>query len=463
MRDIRNLFAAMLAVVTAAFLAPTTASAATLYVDDDWTGFATGTSVSIGAASATIGTDAFATVTAAIAASANGDIIQVAVGTYSEIVTVNKQLELRGAQYGIAASGSARACGESLLQGTGGSSSYNVHVLADNVILDGFSIRLRKQPSDTTRFARDGINVRNDHVAKPGDASIGAYRTGVQIRNNWIYSQIFALTGQQQGITFGESPNNNAPSAPLRAECANVTITGNWIEVLNTATSGGPRGMVFGNHVQGIIAVGDTASFLYSNFTVTNNTFIASNTPFFQSQLRTKLNNMVFTGNTFKNGRSGVSIAATMTNSDFSNNIVEDITTGSGLTLCLVNSTANNNTIRRIAGGSALVLSGGKPTDQTYFQSTTNSTLSGNNITYNDVAQATGVTAIIGLNVQPGLNSSGVSVAGTLGVDAATITLSGNTFTNSGFTALPSAAISQRSLGTSLNAVHATTSRARCR
>jgi len=456
MRQVRQLFTAVLTLLTAALAVPSVASAATRYVDDDWTGLAAGTSVSIGAASATIGTDAFATVTAAIAASANGDVIQVGVGTYSEIVTVNKQVELRGAQYGVAATGAARVGGESLLQGTGGSSSFNVHVQADNVIIDGFAIKMRKQPTDTTRFARDGINVRNDHVAKPGDATIGSYRTGVQIRNNWIYSQMFALTGQQQGITFGESPNNNAPSAPLRAECANVTITGNWIETLNTASTGGPRGMVFGNQFQGVVALGDTASFRYSNFTVTNNTFIASNVPFFQSQLRTKLDNMVFTGNTFKGGRSGVSIAATMTNSNFSSNTIEDISAGSGLTLCLVNSTANNNTIRRIGGGSAFVLSGGKPTDQTYFQSTTNSTVSGNNITYNDVAQVTGTTAIIGLNVQPGLNAIGVSVAGTLGVDAATITLSGNTFTNSGFTALPTAAISQRSLGTTLNAVHAT-------
>ncbi len=456
MRESRNLFTATFAALMLALVATSNASAATRYVDDDWAGFASGTSVTIGAVNATIGTNAYATVSAAITAATAGDIIQVGPGTYSELVVVNKSVELRGAQYGVAATGSARSGGESLLQGTGGSSSYNVHVQANDVVIDGFAINMRINPTNASLFARDGINVRIDHVAKPGDPSIGAYRTGVAIRNNWIYSNIGALTGQQQGITFGESPNNNAPSAPLNAECANVTISGNYMQVLNTAASGGPRGVVLGNQFQGTISAGVVAFLQYSNFTITNNTFIASNTPFFQSQLRTKLNNMIITGNTFKGARSGVSIAATMTNSDFSSNLIEDISAGSGATLCLVNSTANNNTIRRIGGSSGLVISGGKTGDQTFFQSSTNSSLSGNSITYNDVTLAAGNTYIAGLNIQPGLDAGAASVAGTLGVDAATITLAGNTFVNGGLTsAVPAVAIAQRSFGATLNPVNA--------
>ena len=457
MRDIRTLFAAMLAVAVAAVTAPTTAAAATRYVDDDWTGFASGTSVTIGSVSATIGTNAYATLSAAITAAAAGDTLRVGPGTYSENYAVNKSLTLLGAQAGVKATGSARSGGESLLQGTGGSSSFVVHVQADNVTIDGFAITPRINPTNASLFGRDAINVRNDHVAKPGDASIGAYRTGITIRNNWIYSNIGALTGQQQGITFGESPNNNAPSAPLNAECANVVITDNYIDMRNTASSGGGRAIVLGNQFQGLVSGTTKAYFQYSNFTIDSNRISGANNILFQSQLQTKLNNMTITNNTFENGRSGISIAATMTNSTFSNNLVQDVTAGSGVNLCLVNSVANNNTIRRIGGGSAFVISGGRTTDPVYFAASNNSSLSGNSITYNDVAQVSGTTYITGLNVQPNLDGTGVSVNGTTGVDANTITLAGNTFINSGFTSsIPSRAVVQRSLGKSLNLVNAT-------
>jgi flagellar hook assembly protein FlgD len=457
MRTARTSLLAFITLVASAVLAPATSSAATRYVDDDWTGFSNGTGVTIGSVSATIGTNAYSTLSAAITASTAGDTIRVGAGTYSENYAVNKSLTLLGAQAGVKATGSARAGGESILQGTGGSSSFVVHVQADNVTLDGFSIYARINPLNSSQFARDCINVRNDHVAKPGDASVGAYRTGITIRNNWLYSNIGALTGQQQGITFGESPFNNAPSAPLNAECANVTITDNYIDMRNTASSGGGRAIVLGNQFQGIVSGTTKAFFQYSNFLIDNNRVSGANNILFQSQLQTKLNNMTITNNTFENGRSGISIAATMTNSAFSNNTVQDVTNGSGVNLCLVNSVANNNVIRRIGGGSAFVISGGRTTDTTYFMPSRNSSMSGNSITYNDVAQLAGTTYIAGLNVQPNLDGTGVSINGTTGVDANSITLSGNTFVNSGFTSsIPSRAVVQRSLGKTLNLVNAT-------
>lgn len=399
----------------------------------------------------------FSTIQAAITAASAGDVIDVCAGTYSENIVINKSLTLRGANAGVKATGTARSGGESIINGTGGGSTFVVHVQADNVTIDGFAINPRVNTTTSTVFARDAINVRNDHVAKPGDATIGAYRTGITIRNNWIYSNIGSNTGQQQGITFGESPNNNSPSAPLNAELANVAITDNYIDMVNTASSGGPRAIIFGNQFQGTLSSGSKASILYSNFTITGNTVYGSNTPLFQSQLQTRLNNVTISNNTFGKSRSGVSIAATMTASTFSNNTVEDVTAGSGVNICVVNSTVSGNTIRRIGGGSGLVIAGGRSTDPTYFAPSENSTISNNTITYNDVAQVSGTTYIAGLNVQPNVDGTGVSINGTTGVKAGTITLSGNTFTNAGFsTSLPVVAIAQRSLSTTLNAVNAT-------
>src|SRR5436190_2213391 len=49
----------------------------------------------------TPGTSIFPTISAAVAASTAGDTINVSNGTYSELVNVNKQLTIRGNQFGV--------------------------------------------------------------------------------------------------------------------------------------------------------------------------------------------------------------------------------------------------------------------------------------------------------------------------------------------------------------------------
>lgn len=395
----------------------------------------------------------FNNISGAVSAAASGAIITVSAGTFSENITINKPLSLHGNQFGVKATGTTRPGGETIIDGTGGSSSIVITVEADNVTIDGFAINPRINPTDPTRFARDGINVKNTHVAKPGDPSIEAYRTGIYIRNNWIYSNIGTLTGQQQGILFGESPLNNNPSDPRNAEVETVVVSDNYINMVNTGATGGPRGFVLGNQFQGALAGGGNASIRYKDFTITGNTIYASNTPFFQSQTRTLLDDIEISDNVFGKARFGVSIAATMTNSTFNNNTISEISAGSGATLCLVNSSAEGNTFEKI-GGSCLVIAGGRSSDLTFFAPSANATIASNVFKYNDVIYTGTAGYVAGLVIQPNSDGSGLSIANTTGADANSITLSGNTFTNMNFNSgLTSVAIYQRSLNKTLNAV----------
>ena len=106
-------------------------------------------------------------------------------------------------------------------------------------------------------------NVRTANVAKPGDSSIGAYRTNVQIKNNWIHDQ--NTSGQRNGIVLGEYSAN--ANTNLVAEIANINISNNYIE----NTSSGSRGLIFSNQFR------NSPGFLtYSNTVIDGNTVIVS-------------------------------------------------------------------------------------------------------------------------------------------------------------------------------------------
>src|SRR6185312_11512567 len=66
----------------------------------------------------------YCTIQAAVNAASPGDIINVAAGTYSELVTVNKALTLTGAKQGVNASDASRGSGETIVNGNLGTTSF---------------------------------------------------------------------------------------------------------------------------------------------------------------------------------------------------------------------------------------------------------------------------------------------------------------------------------------------------
>lgn len=168
----------------------------------------------------TSGVDLFTTIGAAVTAASNGDTINVSDGTYAENVVLNKELKLLGAQANVATTGVARAGGETTLAGTGTTSSFVLTVQADSVTVNGLEITPRL-------LARDGINVRTGSVAKPGDPTIGGYRTNIDLMNNWIHSDAGPIN-QRNGVVFGEHTSDALQN--FNGQIEDVQITGNYID-----------------------------------------------------------------------------------------------------------------------------------------------------------------------------------------------------------------------------------------
>lgn len=138
----------------------------------------------------------YSTIQAAINNALDYDTIRVAPGTYTENITVNKTIQLLGAQAGIDARTRA-GTQESIITGTG---STLVRVSADNVVVDGFTIQ--------GNTAGNGVHAGN-------------------VSGYWIFNNII------QNNTLGVflEPNSGTTTSQLRQNLVrdNVSPTGNGI------------------------------------------------------------------------------------------------------------------------------------------------------------------------------------------------------------------------------------------
>src|SRR6185437_2026048 len=99
----------------------------------------------------------FTTISAAMAAANNGDTIQVAAGTYSETVTVDKSVTIEGAQSGVDAR--IRSGAESIVTGAGNGGNTPFVIGADDVTIDGFTVQ---DETNTNHFGA-GIYIQPGH------------------------------------------------------------------------------------------------------------------------------------------------------------------------------------------------------------------------------------------------------------------------------------------------------------
>ena len=127
-----------------------TALAYNKYVSPEFAGKEAGTTVTYGELTLTIGTDAFATVKAAVEAAEDNDIIFVAAGTYEDAFTVEKSITLQGPNAGV--KGYENRLPEAILAG-------KIEVNANNVTFDGFNIT--NETSFTAGSEIEGFTYKN--------------------------------------------------------------------------------------------------------------------------------------------------------------------------------------------------------------------------------------------------------------------------------------------------------------
>jgi len=115
----------------------------------------------------------------AVDASAAGDVINVAAGTYNNKVTVSKSLTFNGAKSGVDARSRSTASGESIIDGTSlTGDAFKINNNVSNVVIDGFEIR---------NFAGSGAAGDGNAVSSftTSTALVGSNNTTV--RNNYIH------------------------------------------------------------------------------------------------------------------------------------------------------------------------------------------------------------------------------------------------------------------------------------
>jgi len=212
---------------------------------------------------------AHTTITEAVAASNSGDQIDVCAGTYTETVTVNKFLTLRGAQAGVDAR-ARTGQPESVLNAPGG----GFNITTSNVTVDGFTVQGGSQAP-----LANGI-------------TLAANRSGHRIFNNIIRDNTFGLYLNSNGaiqtlVRFNRFESNNRAGAAAGNAIYSDQSASNVLITENRFTGHASAAMVFAG--------------TQSNMTISLNQFVTDNSMvFFNSS------GIVITGNTSMNSQGSV-------------------------------------------------------------------------------------------------------------------------------------------------------------
>jgi hypothetical protein len=260
------------------------------------------------------GASAFATIQSAVNAAnvAGGDVIRVAAGTFSELVTVERPVQIFGNQVGVDAQGGRAGALETIVNGTlsGAVRSSSFRVTADQVEINGLV------SSNQTNVNLFGAGI----VLAPGTS-------GSKIRNNILRDNVVGLFlandtagGANQTIVErnlfrdNDQPGAAAGSGIYADEfTAGATLT-NVLITNNTFLSHDGTG--------GAINLSSTAAGSQTNIAMTNNLFGGNS----RALVAFNLVNSSFTGNEVTNsnftGSADLRIFNGVSNFQITNNIL---------------------------------------------------------------------------------------------------------------------------------------------
>ncbi|MBO0698827.1 MAG: right-handed parallel beta-helix repeat-containing protein, partial [Zavarzinella sp.] len=247
-----------------------TVPAALVYVDDNWAGTSFGADPDGAGPATAFGIDSFATIQAGVNAVDAGGTVRVSAGTYSELVTVNKSVNLLGAEAGVDArtrTGVPETIVDGAINGVNRTTAF--YITANNVVLDGFTCRDQTDPNQFNA----GIVMANN-------------TSGVTVRNNIITNNVIGIYAGSNGPSLIQDNlfdgNNNpgpAGGAGIYSENTNgLTVDNNEFRnhtlnnpVIFAATGPGAHtNLTFSNNflhdnVAGVFALGISGGQFRSN------------------------------------------------------------------------------------------------------------------------------------------------------------------------------------------------------
>lgn len=224
----------------------------------------------------------------AINAASNGNFIRVEPDTYLEILNVNKELTIRGANAGIA--GNAGRGAESILDGNNGAHSGFV-ITSNNVTIDGFKVQ------NCAGFYESGIYINS---------------SGCTIKNNILFNNAKGLYPSNTGPTTVEYNLFDANNRPGPAGAVAIyAFTTNSLSVLNNEFKG---------QTSNAVALFDGGA-SHTNL-VFNNNYLHDNDPGSSAIYAAKINGGEFGYNHITNGRRGIKVAGGNSNINIQNNTI---------------------------------------------------------------------------------------------------------------------------------------------
>jgi hypothetical protein len=215
---------------------------------------ATAATLTVGNVSSLPCTGTFPTIQSAVIAASPGDTISVCPGTYNELVQVDKTLTFLGAQNGVdARTRAVPASSES----TVGSGDGAFQILADNVVIDGFTIQGVVNDPSQPPFTGLGAGIWSN----PGFSGTNG---GFKIRNNIIQNNIIGIEMDNTGVlparverNLIQNNNNPGPDGGVGIDTStsganNVVVDSNkfLLQTMNAAVNNfvGGSNLTFSNN-----------------------------------------------------------------------------------------------------------------------------------------------------------------------------------------------------------------------